>query len=125
MGRVFEEYVDSSCVFRCAKCSAHLARNEDIISKNFQGTSGKAYLFDTAVNVCTGPPEERMLMTGLHVVLDLYCNTCWTVLTELGSLLLIFWLVVDAYTQKEAHNASEKYKEGKFILELAKTDQLP
>ncbi|KUF80852.1 yippee 3 protein [Phytophthora nicotianae] len=78
MGRVFEEYVDSSRVFRCAKCNAHLARNEDIISKNFQGTSGKAYLFDTAVNVCTGPPEERMLMTGLHVVLDLYCNTCWS-----------------------------------------------
>uniref|UniRef100_M4BET9 Protein yippee-like n=1 Tax=Hyaloperonospora arabidopsidis (strain Emoy2) TaxID=559515 RepID=M4BET9_HYAAE len=79
MGRVFEEFVDSSCVFRCAECNAHLARHEDIISKKFQGTSGKAYLFDAAVNVCTGPPEERMLMTGLHVVLDLYCNTCWGV----------------------------------------------
>jgi hypothetical protein len=64
--------------------------------QNFQGTSGKAYLFDSAyvgggcmegveissdspwgrVNVCTGPPEERVLMTGLHVVVDLYCNTC-------------------------------------------------
>ncbi|ETI56882.1 hypothetical protein F441_00745 [Phytophthora nicotianae CJ01A1] len=78
--------------------------------QNFQGTSGKAYLFDTAVNVCTGPPEERMLMTGLHVVLDLYCNTCWSPV---------------GWKYKEAHNASEKYKEGKFILELAKTDQLP
>ncbi|CAI5728245.1 unnamed protein product [Hyaloperonospora brassicae] len=108
MGRVFEEFVDSSCVFRCAECHAHLARNEDIISKKFQGTSGKAYLFGAAVNVCTGPPEERMLMTGLHVVLDLYCNTCWSVV---------------GWKYKEAHNASEKYKEGKFILELAKTDQ--
>ncbi|KAG7392005.1 hypothetical protein PHYPSEUDO_002711 [Phytophthora pseudosyringae] len=110
MGRVFEEFVDSSRVFRCGKCHAHLARNEDIISKNFQGTSGKAYLFDSAVNVCTGPPEERMLMTGLHVVLDLFCNTCWSPV---------------GWKYKEAHNASEKYKEGKFILELAKTDQLP
>jgi hypothetical protein len=33
MGRVFEVYVESSRLFRCAKCNAHLARNEDIISK--------------------------------------------------------------------------------------------
>lgn len=33
MGRVFEEFVESTRVFRCAKCNAHLARNEDIISK--------------------------------------------------------------------------------------------
>ncbi|KAL7994422.1 putative EH domain, EF-hand domain pair, WD40/YVTN repeat-like-containing domain superfamily [Plasmopara halstedii] len=110
MGRVFEMYVDSSRIFCCGNCNAHLARNEDIISKNFQGTSGKAYLFDTAVNVCTGPPEERMLMTGLHVVLDLYCNTCWSPV---------------GWKYREAHNASEKYKEGKFILELAKTNQSP
>ncbi|KAF4317571.1 hypothetical protein BBO99_00006803 [Phytophthora kernoviae] len=51
-----------------------------------------------------------MLMTGLHVVLDLYCNTCWSPV---------------GWKYKEAHEASEKYKEGKFILELAKTDQLP
>lgn len=31
-----------------------------------------------SVNVSTGPPEERTLMTGLHVVADLYCNTCWS-----------------------------------------------
>lgn len=37
------------------------------------------YLFiSCSVNVSTGPPEERTLMTGLHVVADLYCNTCWS-----------------------------------------------
>ncbi|RLN88465.1 hypothetical protein BBJ28_00007705 [Nothophytophthora sp. Chile5] len=138
MGRVFEQYVDSARVFSCAKCRAHLSRSEDIISKvrsthksrgtlgytksdntpqNFQGTSGKAYLFDDAYVASSlapvRPPEERVLMTGLHIVLDLYCNTC-SLTPRLFSC-----------SQKEAHEASEKYKEGKFILELAKTDQSP
>ncbi|KAI9917103.1 hypothetical protein PsorP6_017220 [Peronosclerospora sorghi] len=35
------------------------------------------------------------------------------------------FVVIGASLQKVAHNASEKYKEGKFILELAKTDEPP
>ncbi|KAI9917002.1 hypothetical protein PsorP6_017193 [Peronosclerospora sorghi] len=38
---------------------------------------------------------------------------------------MLAFVVIGASMQKVAHNASEKYKEGKFILELAKTDQPP
>lgn len=33
MGRVFEVFLDSPKVFRCAKCRAHLSCAEEIISK--------------------------------------------------------------------------------------------
>ncbi|GLE04662.1 hypothetical protein PINS_up013641 [Pythium insidiosum] len=49
-----------------------------------------------------------MLMTGLHVVVDVYCNTCWN---HLG------------WKYEEAHEEKEKYKIGKIVLELAKTNR--
>ena len=81
-----------------------LCRHQWWISKAFQGQSGQAYLFESAVNVYTGPKMERVLMTGLHVVCDLYCVHCHS---PLG------WYYVDAYEE------SQKYKVGKFILEKA------
>lgn len=32
------------------------------------------------VNITAGPSEERPLITGLHVVADIYCNVCQTIL---------------------------------------------
>lgn len=32
------------------------------------------------VNVTWGPKEERVLITGLHTVADIYCTSCNTVL---------------------------------------------
>ncbi|KAJ0409209.1 hypothetical protein P43SY_006706 [Pythium insidiosum] len=102
MGRVFKQYLESSKVFSCRECKTHLSSADAIISKTFHGRTGKA------VNVTTGPPEERMLMTGLHVVVDVYCNTCWN---HLG------------WKYEEAHEEKEKYKIGKIVLELAKTNR--
>ena len=104
MGRVFLRYVDSETVHCCAACRAHLAAHEAIISKAFQGRHGRAYLFADVVNVNSGPTENRLLLTGLHVVADIYCNACDT---RLG------WKYVEAFEE------SQKYKEGKFILEKA------
>lgn len=50
--------------YSCIHCRAHLARHEDLISKLFQGTRGRAYLFDAVVNVSCGEPENRALLTG-------------------------------------------------------------
>ncbi|VDQ05762.1 unnamed protein product [Trichobilharzia regenti] len=50
--------------YSCVHCRAHLARHQDLISKSFQGSQGRAYLFDTVVNVSCGKPEERLLLTG-------------------------------------------------------------
>ena len=63
---------------------------------------GRAFLFDHCVNVDIGPAEERPLMTGLHSVSDIFCKRCKG---------LVGWTYIKAY------EASQKYKEGKFILE--------
>ena len=104
MGRVFLRYVEAETVHCCAACRTHLAAHESIISKAFQGRHGRAYLFGDVVNVNAGPKENRLLLTGLHVVADIYCNACET---RLG------WKYVEAFEE------SQKYKEGKFILEKA------
>lgn len=33
-----------------------------------------------SVNVTLGPKEDRLLMTGLHTVADIFCSNCGTVL---------------------------------------------
>ena len=59
--------VDAEVVYCCSCCHAHLADHLAIISKAFQGRHGRAYLFDNVINVSPGPPENRLLLTGLHV----------------------------------------------------------
>ena len=104
MGRVYLRYVDAETVHCCGECRAHLAAHDSIISKAFQGRHGRAYLFGDVINVSTGPTENRLLLTGLHVVADIYCNACDT---RLG------WKYVEAFEE------SQKYKEGHYILEKA------
>ena len=53
-----------------------VATHEQLVSKAFQGRHGRAFLFTTATNVSLGPKEERVLMTGLHSVSDIYCSAC-------------------------------------------------
>ena len=62
------------------------------------------------VNISLGPKEDRVLITGLHTVADVYCNCCQSCLG---------WKYVEAFEE------SQKYKEGKCIIEKAKmvTDQ--
>ncbi|KAI4557595.1 hypothetical protein MJT46_014274 [Ovis ammon polii x Ovis aries] len=71
---------------------------------SFQGSQGRAYLFNSVVNVGCGPAEERVLLTGLHAVADIYCENCKTTL---------------GWKYEHAFESSQKYKEGKFIIELA------
>ncbi len=63
---------------------------------------GRAYLFDQCVNITTGPPEDRILITGLHTVSDISCKRCQA---------LVGW------TYAKAYEPSQKYKEGKYIIE--------
>ncbi|XP_069359769.1 uncharacterized protein Ypel isoform X3 [Maniola hyperantus] len=72
--------------------------------QSFQGSQGRAYLFNSVVNVGCGPAEERVLLTGLHAVADIYCECCKTML---------------GWKYEYAFESSQKYKEGKFIIELA------
>lgn len=83
-------------------CKTHLADFDDIISRNFRGQHGKAFLFSTVVNIKQAEAMERNMTTGRHIVRDIKCKQCDETV---------------GWKYDKAYEASEKYKEGKFILE--------
>lgn len=138
MGLRYNDYLTGNKIYGCKNCKTHLANHEDIISRvllllafslrshsfrpstslyfprlyhvrqankrrqNFRGQHGKAYLFHTVVNINSGEPAERNMTTGRHVVRDITCRQCGETV---------------GWKYDKAYEASEKYKEGKFILE--------
>ncbi|KAK6135803.1 hypothetical protein DH2020_010372 [Rehmannia glutinosa] len=147
MGRVFEVTLEG-LIYSCKHCGTHLALSDDVVSKNLElGTAkqyfvlyyvldlmyyleiwhcdfcngsngetleklliedprhGKAYLFSKVVNVTLGEKEERAMMTGSHTVADIFCVRC-------GSIV--------GWKYETAHEKSQKYKEGKSVLERFK-----
>ncbi|KAK4377489.1 hypothetical protein RND71_003785 [Anisodus tanguticus] len=104
MGRLFVITLEGGS-YKCKHCQTHLALADHIISKSFHCSHGKAYLFDNVVNVTVGEKEERMMMTGMHTVVDIFCVGC-------GSIV--------GWKYEAAHDKTQKYKEGKFILERFK-----
>ncbi|CAG0917673.1 unnamed protein product [Notodromas monacha] len=105
MVKTFQVYLPNCHrTYLCVHCRAHLANHDELISKSFQGSQGRAYLFNSVVNVRCGQAEERVLLTGLHAVADIYCDSCQTTL---------------GWKYEHAFETSQKYKEGKYIIELA------
>jgi len=102
MGLAYNVYLNSPKIYGCKNCKAHLSNHEDIISRNFRGQHGKAYLFQNVVNFVAGEPNERTMTTGKHVVRDISCRQCKETV---------------GWKYDKAYETSEKYKEGKFILE--------
>ncbi|PMB65479.1 Protein yippee-like 1 [Beauveria bassiana] len=127
MGLSYNTYLNGTKIYGCKSCKAHLANHEDIISRaaagaeqmpsqsqlqsiitidtdslNFRGQHGKAYLFHSVVNIETGEPSERNMTTGRHVVCDITCRQCKETV---------------GWKYDKAYENSQKYKEGKFILE--------
>ncbi|KAI6240912.1 Protein yippee-like [Aphelenchoides fujianensis] len=97
--KTFQAYLpEGARTYNCAHCRANLADHNELISKVCaRGMSGQA------VNISCGPAEERVLLTGLHDVADIYCECCKTTL---------------GWKYEHAYESSQKYKEGKFIIEL-------
>lgn len=100
---------------RCSKCSTDLCFSSQIISKGFTGRHGRAYLIrgqlsptnlhthsGTLPNTCQSKAVPRQLVTGQHMVSDVSCSVCGTVL---------------GWKYLEAQEESQRYKVGKFILE--------
>ncbi|CAO1616133.1 unnamed protein product [Sympodiomycopsis kandeliae] len=102
MGMKHAEFLSSHRVFGCKKCRAHLTTIDNLISRQFNGQHGKAYLFEFVVNIHLGEPEDRHMTTGMHTVRDIKCDKCATTM---------------GWKYDRAFNPTEKYKEGKFILE--------
>ena len=105
---------------RCAKCSTDVCLTSQIISKGFTGRHGRAYLvspspvlsgstqvFKPANDLClpntkTDAPSSRQLVTGVHIVSDVRCAFCSSML---------------GWKYDEADEESQRYKVGKYILE--------
>ncbi|KAE9410784.1 yippee-domain-containing protein [Gymnopus androsaceus JB14] len=76
-----------------------------MIRSAFNGLQGKAYLIDAVVNVILGEPYNRPMTTGNHTIRDIMCIKCNTTL---------------GWRYDKAPEASQKYKEGKFLLEIVR-----
>ncbi|XP_008358677.1 protein yippee-like At5g53940 isoform X1 [Malus domestica] len=101
MGRIFLIELDGR-TYRCRFCDSALALVGDVLSRNFNCGRRRAYLFSNVVNITLGPDEERLMLSGLHTVEDIFCCCCGQILG---------WKYVIA------HDQTQKYKEGKFVLE--------
>ncbi|XP_019151272.1 PREDICTED: protein yippee-like isoform X2 [Ipomoea nil] len=104
MGRLFVVSLEGK-IYSCKHCGTHLALSQDVVSRSFQCRHGKAYLFNKVVNVTCGANEDRHMMTGVHTVADIFCVCC-------GSIV--------GWKYETAHDESQKYKEGKSVLERFK-----
>ncbi|NXJ50455.1 YPEL1 protein, partial [Spizaetus tyrannus] len=107
--KTFQAYLPNCHrTYSCIHCRAHLANHDELISKasglNVIAPPSPPFFFFSRVNVGCGPAEERVLLTGLHAVADIYCENCKTTL---------------GWKYEHAFESSQKYKEGKFIIELA------
>ncbi|KAK6946687.1 Yippee/Mis18/Cereblon [Dillenia turbinata] len=101
MGRIFVIELDGRA-YRCKFCKTHLALADDLVSRSFHCRRGKAYLFNNAVNITVGVHEERMMLSGMHTVADIFCCCCGQIV---------------GWKYEAAHEKNQKYKEGKFVLE--------
>lgn len=102
---LFQKYLTNcKSLYSCIYCRTHLANHDELVSRSFQGNNGRAYLFNSVINVSCGPAEQRELNTGSHAVADISCGNCKKTLG---------WKYEKAYVE------TQKYKEGKYIIELA------
>ncbi|CAA0816002.1 Protein yippee-like [Striga hermonthica] len=88
--------------YRCKFCKTDLALFDELVSRAFHCRRGKAYLFSNVYNITMGPNEERMMASGMHTVADIFCCCCGQIV---------------GWKYEVAHENSQKYKEGKFVLE--------
>ncbi|CAD0084009.1 unnamed protein product [Aureobasidium vineae] len=120
MGLAYNVYLNCKRIYGCKTCKTHLADHDDIVSRvrpthynsfwlppslrlqNFRGQHGKAFLFNSVVNIVAGEAGERNMTTGRHIVRDITCRQCKETV---------------GWKYDKAYENAEKYKEGKYILE--------
>jgi hypothetical protein len=107
MGLRYSTYIDSEVTqgttYGCGGCRTHLSTSCLILSKDYRGQTGDAYLMDQVVNIVQGEKEYREMTTGKYLVSDIMCHQCGH---------RVGW----KYHSADAKN--QKYKEGRYILEV-------
>ena len=104
MGRIFLQNMGGTRIYTCTQCGSYLTTRKQLISKQFTGATGRAYLFGKCVNLEYSAMQERQMLTGRHIVRDVACKKCGA---KLG------WMY------EFAVHPDQRYKEGKTILEKA------
>ncbi|KAL9988356.1 hypothetical protein ACROYT_G002793 [Oculina patagonica] len=104
MGRIFLDHPGGTTLYSCANCDTALTNRSELTSMRFNGATGRAFLFKKVVNLTFSEVQDRVMLTGRHMVRDVFCKNCDT---KLG------WMY--EYATEE----SQQYKEGQVILERA------
>lgn len=98
-------------IITCKGCSSHLCMSSMVVSDNFTGASGAAYLVDRVINVELNPVvQESEMTTGHYLISKAHCHQCKV---QLG------------WKYHKAFLFQEKYKEGKFVIERAYLSFIP
>ncbi|KAK6999724.1 protein yippee-like 5 [Biomphalaria glabrata] len=104
MGRIFLQHLGGSRLFTCGSCNIALTNRSELISTRFTGATGRAFLFNRVVNLQYSEVQDRVMLTGRHMVRDVSCKSCNS---KLG------WIY------EFATEDNQRYKEGRVILERA------
>jgi len=94
----------NASILSCATCGAHISMTSYVLSKKFQGKSGRAYMTRKVVNCYLGPREDRVLIAGLHTVADLRCRCCES---------LLGWKYLEVFDN------NQRLKVGRYVLDKA------
>ncbi|RLV96357.1 yippee-like protein [Spathaspora sp. JA1] len=90
-------------IITCKGCSSHLCLSDLILSDNFNGASGPAYLVDNLINIEFNlKSEETPMKTGVYLINKIKCHQCKSPL---------------GWYYKKSYSCAETYKEGKFVIE--------
>jgi len=101
-GPIKDMHEDVGQMYLCAKCEAHIFKEEDIMSSNYHAMSGPGYLTTAARSVCESPElQTQMYTTGKYTVREVSCSQCSNVL---------------GVTYVGTADATNRYKVGKFLL---------
>ncbi|NP_001037086.1 protein yippee-like 5 [Bombyx mandarina] len=104
MGKIFLDHIGGTRLFSCASCDVNLTNRSELISTRFTGATGRAFLFHKVVNLIYSEVQDRVMLTGRHMVRDVSCKNCGT---KLG------------WVYEFATEENQRYKEGRVILERA------
>ena len=99
MGRIFLHHCGGARLYSCANCDCVLTNRTELVSSRFNGSTGRAYLFRTAVNLYTNEVQERVSGRIFRMNIQQYFN--WLV----GGAIRWCWLADTLCAMSSAKNA--------------------
>ncbi|CAJ2645459.1 unnamed protein product [Trifolium pratense] len=115
MGRIFAVELDGR-FYSCKSCKTHLALSNDLISRGFYCHRGKAYLFNNVVNFTCGEVVERMMLSGMHTVADIFCCCCGQIIGWKYILVLLIPLKLHPASRNLRMRRAKSSKRGSLFL---------